>query len=1269
MHALWTAERPSAVGEPVSYVSQVISPSLLLYTPAVLLVASGDLPTSSPLSLYYRKATPFDPNTHILGLVVSLLLTRRHPLRPSPAWSTSPVLCAHPPRDRPTPPSDSTPATAAAPIPPPFPPPSQNTAHRPPTAEPGPPKGQHHAYPWHSARRIPALPSSHHPEGMIKRTLAWRPSPANSPPSAARISPSLAAAPPPPRPPPPRVPLPPPCTDVHAPGRGLRVCTRGPRDKEPDDDAPPRRARARARHSARPSCAPPLPTPRRPSHARAAPHNPSSSSQCPTKAQSSPRPERVPSLPHARLRPPRRARPRPSRASAICPPSLSGSLLTSPAREGGRPQHSRVLQLRAPLAHVPPLRQRQQRRRSELYAAERECEQALSPLPAPTPAPSSAPAYPSQITLSTSDARYLSQPIVVAPPLPTMGSFQPGSTRSSGDSNVYAYDEEGGYYEGCWLSAFNKTRLSFIFTQDAIVPLFSKRKENHQDFLRHSMSYIILSAPRQHPDESTYAEKQPFLDAFQEQEGKRLSRTALKAFIEELEHKLLNPPYQHVWWPIIQDWGKYCLDIPSLLPNLGTELFVKVLWAGSPFNLDATSQDSALNLMEKAQNKAVQSPILRQFYERCLPRKTNALEPQDNDPSDDDNSESDDSDGDWHEVPGPALVEEAEAPAGRKRARRIPFVRSHGPKRPPNTVMNSRTAGEWNRELQDFGVVEYVVEKWVQDLNLVFGWSKLEDGEKHPDAGKILQQMNGLSKRIYEQAEFRELVHTSGLELLIATVCDDSNDNALEVEMAASNRLFQWRSQLNLYWNRWTPPDTYTGIDWEQRNFLQAWEVWLGPCIRRAGTDTENWNLCRLYEDIAGIRQSDLTVFARNKKVEIPLELQRLLQLNEDFRDYLKEASKRARNPSVPGGLVGKDRRQQYNARRNADKVDRPPPPPPTADSSSQASGPILFKDNPRATARLRLDCPTCKEEQDDDKCVRIWEVDRQDVRHLKGCVISCADPKDRLEPKASNIHGVKDTTVWRTPEDLGIKEVAVRPPILERCKRDITFLVDRKTQTQKWAYGSMVAYGSRIPKGGQRGDTYRAYAHVSANTDESVEQLFDLAKTADRIRSVVETVDPDAAEALRSEAGLDPLGSTRCNLYGCNDYMSCGHWDRDGIPDANKDRKKKRTNATGKLSECLGSSLQYAKNCRADEFNFVYTEWGILVRTIPGCLWIFNARDMHQVTLPRRSTMETAHGRPMCSGSHITVGMANVDKARAILRARRLHKTTAKYWRETFSQ
>ncbi|KAJ7766446.1 hypothetical protein B0H14DRAFT_3510050 [Mycena olivaceomarginata] len=165
---------------------------------------------------------------------------------------------------------------------------------------------------------------------------------------------------------------------------------------------------------------------------------------------------------------------------------------------------------------------------------------------------------------------------------------------------------------------------------------------------------------------------------------------------------------------------------------------------------------------------------LAQYLERCLPRKTNVQDPQESGSSDDEMTDLDD-EGDYVEsvVQGPTLVEEPDDLKRRKRVRPIPAARrTNGEKRAPSMIMNSRNKREWNTELEDSGVLQYVVEKWVLDLDLHFGWCEREEGEKDPDAGAVLQQMNALAPRTYEHEVFRKLVHMSGLQQIIDTLCE-----------------------------------------------------------------------------------------------------------------------------------------------------------------------------------------------------------------------------------------------------------------------------------------------------------------------------------------------------------------------------------------------------------------------------------------------------------------------------------------------------------------
>ncbi|KAJ6482306.1 hypothetical protein C8R47DRAFT_1197521 [Mycena vitilis] len=874
------------------------------------------------------------------------------------------------------------------------------------------------------------------------------------------------------------------------------------------------------------------------------------------------------------------------------------------------------------------------------------------------------------------------------------------------------------------------------------------------------MTFILASGPRLHPRDIEYAEQQPLKTQFEAQDGCRLSRHQYRVWLDETVAALLAPKHKGFWWPVIKSWLKFCLDlVGSMLPQSAAELFVKVLWQQSPFNLQQDTELEPLELLRRTQNSNAQSHFL---LERRLPRRITVFDALGEESSDEENTESEGSDADFEDSTELKLTErgekeeELESGKGHKRRRCVAVkpVATSGPPRAPSVILTSRNKTEWCNELEDTTILRYVVEKWVADLNLHFGWREWHGDERYPDAGAILQQMNTLRPSIYAREEFRRLVKSSGLAMIFNNICDPENDREADPELAASYRLFNWRNQLNFLWNKWTPQVVYNDCQWEmmpaefgtpggnapmvnvlralctqpwmiprstsptmavfflasRQNFVQAWEMWLAPFLRRVGMDIVGFDPCALYKAFTDTTCAALPALARKRHLDIPEDVMLLLRLNEEHRQFLKTLHDRARNPAVRAASKRDedDRKAQYHARRKAH------PPATTSYEEPKAQmlpaadglGLIPFEQNPKAWGRLRRECPTCKNYvQPDDKCVRIWYVDRRKVKGLHGCVISSAAVDDRLEPKTWDVHGADavDTTAWWTPQELDLRELTARetPHIIEGCKRDITLLVDTKTQRQvgsiffgavtgtdledlqkandsllldrnikrsnaqqKWAYGSMTGYGSRSPQGGHRGDSYRPYPHVQAETEADVKQLFAHARAADTIVSIVETMDPEAANVMRMDAGLDPLGATRCNLFGCHDYMSCGHSDRDGAPKDKSKKKKKVDPSSETLSDCVSCCIQYEKNCKTDEFNFSFTEWGVLVRTIPGCVWAFNGRDMHQVTLPRRSSVENAGTQPMCSGTAPTVATVNVSKAKAFMRARRLRAVTAEYWR-----
>ncbi|KAJ7852096.1 hypothetical protein B0H14DRAFT_2581124 [Mycena olivaceomarginata] len=201
---------------------------------------------------------------------------------------------------------------------------------------------------------------------------------------------------------------------------------------------------------------------------------------------------------------------------------------------------------------------------------------------------------------------------------------------------------------------------------------------------------------------------------------------------------------------------------------------------------------------------------------------------------------------------------------------------------------------------------------------------------------------------------------------------------------------------------------------------------------------------------------------------------------------------------------------------------------------------------------------------------------------------------------RAWKVHGAKKTadTLWKTPEELGLKKLvgcvifgAVTGEDLEKLKKTNESLVNgyglkHSAEQQKWAYGKMTAYGSRIPKGGRRGNTYHAYTHILADTGNDLHTLFDLAKANHRyIRAIVETIDPDAAEAMCMNTGLDPMGTTMCNL----------HWDLDGLPEKNQTKKKTKTDTPEKTFKLPRNLLTVYQKLLVGRIQFLVYRMGYI--------------------------------------------------------------------------
>ena len=61
-------------------------------------------------------------------------------------------------------------------------------------------------------------------------------------------------------------------------------------------------------------------------------------------------------------------------------------------------------------------------------------------------------------------------------------------------------------------------------------------------------------------------------------------------------------------------------------------------------------------------------------------------------------------------------------------SRQPPTAHTNGPVRPPTVILSAETKTQWNDELEDNGVLTFVVQKWTKDLEFFFGFSPVVPG-------------------------------------------------------------------------------------------------------------------------------------------------------------------------------------------------------------------------------------------------------------------------------------------------------------------------------------------------------------------------------------------------------------------------------------------------------------------------------------------------------------------------------------------------------------
>ncbi|KAJ7687189.1 hypothetical protein B0H14DRAFT_3534210 [Mycena olivaceomarginata] len=297
--------------------------------------------------------------------------------------------------------------------------------------------------------------------------------------------------------------------------------------------------------------------------------------------------------------------------------------------------------------------------------------------------------------------------------------------------------------------------------------------------------------------------------------------------------------------------------------------------------------------------------------------------------------------------------------------------------------------------------------------------------------------------------------------------------------------------------------------------------------------------------------------------------------------------------------------------------------------------------------------CPRCDTKPEMERCVRRIPVKRRpqsDLEFWRGSMLTCADSSDVMA-------GQVKRQVF-SPNELQLKEIAPRTKEeLGDCRQDIALFQeegtghliggvqfdawDRQTLTglrknhatageyakaakrskKSQLAGKLRPIGSRVPKGGRKGDGYGTYAYHSAQNVQGVRALFAAANDSDTLLETVRSFAPQVVREVRAKtqaAGINRMGRTGMNSFYC--------WE----------------------------------TVESDEYNFAYVEWGIYIRTEANCIWFFNPNHLHGTVLPRQSSLASAVSR----GTHTTIRRKDIEKASLFDEVRATYTTRSNFWR-----
>ncbi|KAL0567995.1 hypothetical protein V5O48_013997 [Marasmius crinis-equi] len=339
----------------------------------------------------------------------------------------------------------------------------------------------------------------------------------------------------------------------------------------------------------------------------------------------------------------------------------------------------------------------------------------------------------------------------------------------------------------------------------------------------------------------------------------------------------------------------------------------------------------------------------------------------------------------------------------------------------------------------------------------------------------------------------------------------------------------------------------------------------------------------------------------------------------------------------------------------------------------------------------LPFRCRNCSHLPAEDQCwTRRTFVRRNDkayIEKMRGCGFTFVPKGERMKPVPPPKGKGQQPTKLVSEE---LEKISPRKDILERCGKHVFIIEDstkpgttvdfvlynafppeyldlliryhdmasgvrplvRGQQFRFWSSGVMFPFGARLPSGGIAGDTYAAYAGITAETIAGIEVLFRHAESSMMLSEVAILFHPELVDALdKAGEACDRVGLSGVSLFTCTNYSAPLHTDDDAA---------------------RGLCCQLVKDIESneyEEYGFCNLQYGYYISTRSNMVWSFDSSDLHGTVLPSQKTIDTAKSvlrlRGGASrGKHKTVPKKDKERAEDDQRTRHNYNLRCRVWR-----